>query len=416
MSITHRVVVTGLGIVSPVGNDVSQAWDNISNGVSGIAPITRYDPTGFEVRIAAEVKNFDGAALFGHREVRRLDRVMQYGLAAAQQALADARLDLAHEDCYRVGCVVGSCIGGIETLLSQQTIYDQRGPRAASPLLLPMVLPDSIPAQIAMAFNLRGPNMSMSTACATSNNAIGEAAEMLRRGRADVIVTGGAEAAILPLPVASMNNMTALSRRNDDPAAASRPFDATRDGFVIGEGTGILVLETLEHAQARGARIYAEVLGYGSTDDAYHITAPDPEGASAAAAMRIALEDAGLKPEDLDYINAHGTSTQLNDASETKAIKRALGEAAYHVVISSTKSMTGHLLGAAGAIEAIFSVKAIECQFIPPTINLHTPDPECDLDYTPNHGRPMKVDTVMSNGFGFGGHNAVLVFGKPDRR
>ncbi len=412
MSARQRVVVTGMGILCPVGNSVSEAWDNISRGVSGIGPITRFDAPTLEVGIAGQVKRFDGKARFGHREARRMDRVMQLALAAAEEALADSGLDLASEDPYRSGCVVGSCIGGIETLLEQAQEAFEHGPRNVSPLLLPMILTDSIAGRIAIAFSLRGPNMSISTACATGNNAIGEALEILRRGAADVILTGGAEACILPLALASLNNMTTLSRRNDEPATASRPFDQTRDGFVIGEGAGILVLETLQHAQNRNARIYAEVVGYGTTDDAYHITAPRADGESAAVAMQLALQDANLSPTDVDYINAHGTSTPLNDASETQAIKKAFGDAAYQVLISSTKSMTGHLLGAAGAIEAIFSIKAIECGFAPPTINLHVPDPSCDLNYVPNVGVQRDIDVVMSNGFGFGGHNAVVVFGR----
>ena len=412
MNVRRRVVVTGMGIHCPVGNTLSGAWNHISQGISGIGQISRFDTTDLEVTIAGEVKNFDGKALFGHREVRRMDRVTQLALAAAQQALDDSGLDLAAEEPYRVGCVVGSCIGGIETLLEQAHEAFERGPRNVSPLLLPMILSDSIAGRIAIEFKLRGPNMAISTACATGNNAIGEAVEMLRRNAADVILAGGSEAGVLPLALASLNNMTTLSRRNDDPSAASRPFDQTRDGFVIGEGAGILVLETLDHAQARNARIYAEVLGYGTNDDAYHITAPHASGESAAAAMQLALKDAELSPADVDYINAHGTSTPLNDASETAAIKRAFGDSAYQIPISSTKSMTGHLLGAAGAVEAILSIKAIECQFVPPTINLHTSDPICDLDYVPNMGISRNIEVVMSNGFGFGGHNAVLVFGK----
>jgi 3-oxoacyl-[acyl-carrier-protein] synthase II len=407
-----RVVITGMGVISPVGNSVDEVWDNISHGVSGIGPITRFDATDSEVKVAGEVRNFDPLAIFGHRDSRRLDRVTQIAAVAATQALDDSGLNLANEDPYRVGCVLGSGIGGISTMIEQVQQTIERGVKSVSPLMLPMVLTDSPSARIAIDHNLRGPNMSISTACATGNNSIGEAAEIIRRGRADVMLAGGAEATILPLAIASLNNMTTLSRCSD-PQTASRPFDKTRDGFVLSEGAAVLVLESLEHAQARGAKVYGELRGYGTTDDAFHITAPHANGEGAARAMEYALEDAGLTPADVDYINAHGTSTPLNDASETQAIKRVWGEAAYDVAISSTKSMTGHMIAAAGAIEAIISLKAIECQFAPSTINLHNPDPACDLNYIPNEGINKQIDVVMSNGFGFGGHNAVLVFGKP---
>ncbi len=406
-----RVVVTGLGILSPVGNTVDEAWDHISNGITGIGPITRFDATDLEVKVAGEVKGFDAKATFGHREARRMDRVTQLAVVAAQQAIVDAKLDLAAENPYRIGCVVSTCIGGIESLLDQAYATYERGMKIVSPLLLPMILTDSIAAKIAIENNLRGPNMCISTACATGNNAIGEATEMIRRGAADVMITGGSEAGVLPLSICSLNNMTTLSRITD-PTTASRPFDRTRDGFVLAEGSGVLILESLEHAVARGAHIYAEVLGYGTTDDAFHITAPRADGESAAMAMQIALQNAGLQPADVDYINAHGTATTLNDASETKAIKQVWKEQAYNVPISSTKSMTGHMIGAAGAVEAIFCVKAITCHFVPPTINLNTPDPECDLNYTPNKGVARPIRVAMSNAFGFGGHNAVIVLGQ----
>jgi 3-oxoacyl-[acyl-carrier-protein] synthase II len=364
------------------------------------------------VKIAGEVKDFDAKAIFGHREARRMDRVTQLALAASQQALENSKLTMDSENPYRVGCIVSSCIGGIESLLEQAQVSFERGVKSVSPLLLPMILTDSAAGRIAIEFNLRGPNMAISTACATGNNAIGEAVEMIRRGSADVMLAGGTESAILPLAVSSLNNMTTLTRHTGDPNTASRPFDKTRDGFVLAEGAGVLVLEALDHALARNATIYGEVLGYGTTDDAYHITAPRSDGQSAAIAMQIALQDAQKSPTDIDYINAHGTSTQLNDASETQAIKTVWGDAAYHVPISSTKSMTGHLIGAAGAVEAIFSLKAIQCRFVPPTINLNTPDPNCDLNYVPNHGYSHEINTVMSNAFGFGGHNAVLVLGR----
>ncbi len=408
----RRVVVTGMGIVCPVGNSVEEAWKNASEGVNGVAPIRRFDTSKLEVTFAGEVKNFDPKALFGHREVRRMDRVTQLAMAAAGQAMADSGLNMAHEDAWEVGCLIGSGIGGIESIIEQANASFERGPRVVSPLLVPIMLPDSPTSRVAIEYGLRGPNMSVSTACATGNNAIGEATAMIRRGAADVMFTGSSEAGIVELSVAAFNNMTAISRRNDSPETASRPFDKTRDGFVIAEGAAVLVIEELGHAQARGAHIYGEILGYGNTDDAFHLTAPLENGAGAAKAMEKALRDAGLTIENVDYINAHGTSTPLNDASETRAMKTVFGERAYDIPISSTKSVTGHMLGAAGSVEAVFSLKSILDQFVPPTMNLHTPDPDCDLNYTPNVGVKHKIDIVMSNSFGFGGHNAVLLFGK----
>ncbi|MHB8625505.1 MAG: beta-ketoacyl-ACP synthase II [Aggregatilineales bacterium] len=408
----RRVVITGLGIVCPIGNSVEEAWRNVTNGVSGIAPIQRFKVDDLEVRFGGELKDFDAKALFGYREARRMDRVTQLAMAAAQQAMTDSKLDMAHEDAWEVGCLIGSGIGGIETIIEQAHASFERGPRIVSPLLVPMMLPDGPSARIAIEYGLRGPNMAVSTACATGNNAIGEATEMIRRGAAQVMFSGSTEAGIVELALAAFNNMTAISRRNDSPETASRPFDKTRDGFVIGEGAAVVVLESLEHALARGAHIYAEVLGYGNTDDAFHITAPMENGAGAAKAMEKALRSAEMTVEQIDYINAHGTSTPLNDASETQAVKSVFGERAYDVPLSSTKSETGHLLGAAGSVEAVFSVKSILDQFIPPTINLHTPDPDCDLNYTPNVGKSHPIKTVMSNSFGFGGHNAVLIFGQ----
>jgi len=408
----RRVVVTGMGILCPTGNTLDEAWRNVAAGKPGIDVLRRFDPSGLEVRFGGEVKGFDPKALFGHREARRMDRVTQLGMAATAAALADSKLDMAKEDPYEVGCLVGSGVGGIETVLEQAHIGYTKGYRAVSPLLVPMMLTDSPTGRIAIEYNLRGPNMSISTACATGNNAIGEAAEMIRRGAADVMITGSTEAGIVPLAVAGFANMGALSRRNDDPATASRPFDKDRDGFVMAEGAGILVIEALEHAVARGARIYAEILGYATTDDAYHVTAPMESGEGAQRAMIKALKDAGITPTQVDYINAHGTSTPLNDAAETRALKAVFGDHAYTVKISSTKGATGHLLGAAGSIEAIFSIMSIVDQFVPPTANLTTPDPECDLNYTPGVGIAHPVQIVMSNSFGFGGHNAVLVIGK----
>jgi len=408
----RRVVVTGMGILCPVGNSVEEAWRNAKLGVSGIAPIQRVDTSNLRVHFGGEVKNFDAKDLFGYREVRRMDRVTQLAMAAAQEAMRDANLKLENEDPYECGCLIGSGIGGIESTLDQAALAAEKGPNSVSPLLIPMMLPDSPSGRVAIEYGLRGPNIGISTACATGNNAIGEATEMIRRGAADVMLTGSTEAGLVPLAIASFDNMTAVSRRNDDPATASRPFDKDRDGFVIAEGAAMLVLEELEHAKARGARIYGEILGYATTDDAYHVTAPMENGEAAQMAMRKAVRNAGIAAEDIDYINAHGTSTSLNDSSETKAIKALLGERAYDVPISSTKSVTGHLLGGAGSVEAVFSLMSIKDQFIPPTMNLLTPDPECDLNYTPNKGVSHKITTVMSNSFGFGGHNAVLVFGK----
>lgn len=408
----QRVVVTGLGTICPCGNTVEEAWQNIAAGRSGIGPITRFDPSGMEVHIAGEVKGFDSKARFGHREARRMDRTTQFALVATQEALNDSGVDIAQEDPYEVGCVIGSGVGGIETLLEQARLAAEKGMRVVSPLLIPMMLPDSPTGRVAIEFNLRGPNMSISTACATGNNAIGEAAEMIRRGSAQVMIAGSTEAGIVPIALAGFSNMGALTKRNDDPLTASRPFDATRDGFVMAEGAGIVVLESLEHAQARGARIYAEVLGYGTTDDAHHVTAPMENGEGARVAMSKALRSAGVGPEAIDYINAHGTSTPLNDASETRAIKSVWGEKAYDIKISSIKGVTGHMLGAASSVEAVISVMSLVKGFIPPTANLNTPDPDCDLDYTPNVGVAYPVKRVMSNSFGFGGHNAVLILGQ----
>jgi 3-oxoacyl-[acyl-carrier-protein] synthase II len=408
----RRVVVTGMGTVNPLGNSIEEAWQNAKQGKTGIAPIQRFDTSELEVRFGGEVKDFDPKALFGHREARRMDRVTQFAMAAAGEAFRDSGLNVANEDPYEIGVVVGSGIGGIESTLEQSRLGWEKGSRIASPLLVPMMLTDSPSGRVAIEYGLRGPNMSISTACATGNNSIGEAAEMIRRGTSLVMLAGSTEAGLVALALASFNNMGAISRRNDDPATASRPFDVDRDGFVVAEGAGVLVLEELEHAKARGAKIYAELLGYGSTDDAYHVTAPLENGEGAQMAMYKAMRDAAINTADIDYINAHGTSTQLNDVSETRAIKGAFGEKAYDIPISSTKSVTGHLMGGAGSVEAIFSVLAIRDQFIPPTINIFNQDPACDLNYTPNTGVSHKIDKAMSNSFGFGGHNAVLIFGK----
>ncbi len=405
-----RVVVTGMGIISPVGNSLDEAWQNAANGVSGAQRIPEFEEAGLKVQIGAPVKNFDAEEFMGRREIRRTDRVTHFGLYACQQAMDDSGIEVSQEDPYEFGVLMGTGIGGIQSLIDGIVGVLDKGPNSVSPLLLPMMLPDSPAGKIAIELGLRGPNMSISTACATGNNCIGEAYEIVRRGSATMMMAGSSEAGMVQLAVASLANMQALSRRNDDPEGASRPFSGDRDGFLIAEGAAALVLEELEHAKARGARIYAEITGYGSTCDAFHVTAPMENGEGAQGAMRRALDSAGLEPEDISYINAHGTSTPLNDVSETRAIKGVFGEQAYRVPISSTKSVTGHLMGSAGSVEAVFSIAAICNQFIPPTINLHTPDPECDLNYVPNVGVQADLKHVMSNSFGFGGHNAVLIF------
>lgn len=405
----NRVVITGLGSISPLGNSVESTWENIIAGKSGMGQITKFDTEGYKTTIAAEVKDFDAKALFGRREVRRMDMVSMYALAAAQQAVENAGLEVNDGNRDRIGAVVGTGIGGIGTLFENVKTLLEQGPARVSPFLVPRMLPDTPGGMIAIHMGIKATNMAVVTACATGTNAIGESAEIIRRGQADVILAGGSEASIVPIAIAGMIVMGALSSRNDEPQRASRPFDADRDGFVMGEGSAILVLESLEHAQARGARILAEVRGYGSTNDAYHISAPAENGAGAAVCMQAALDQAGMSGDQIDYINAHGTSTRLNDKGETAAIKSIYGEHAYDLAVSSTKSMTGHLLGAAGALEAMFCVKAINEGILPPTINYETPDPECDLDYVPNSARKAQVKHVMSNSFGFGGHNASII-------
>lgn len=412
MTERRRVVVTGMGIICPIGNSVQEAWQNAANGVSGIGPISNFDPHKLENRFAGEVKNFDAEAFLGKREVRRTDRVTQLALYAAKQAMEDSALTVTEENRYDIATVVGTGIGGIHTIFQSVLNFMEGGARAVSPLLVPMMLPDAISSRISMQYGLRGPNFSIATACATGNNCIGEATEIIRRGQANVALAGSSEAANVELTIASFNNMTAISRRNDDPQRASRPFDKDRDGFVVSEGAAVLVLEEYEHAKARGAKIYAEILGYGHTSDAHHVTAPLETGEGASKAMERALADAHITPQNIDYINAHGTSTPLNDKSETTAIKRALGEHAYTIPISSTKSVTGHMMGSAGSVEAVLTIMAMQNSFVPPTINLDNPDPECDLDYTPHVGKAHPISVAMSNSFGFGGHNAVLVFGK----
>ncbi len=407
-----RVVVTGLGCVSPVGNTVEETWQALLAGKPGAANITRFDASQHKTKFAAEVKEFDGKALFGVREARKMDRFTQFAMAATLEALEQSNYSIDESNRDRIGVLIGSGIGGIGIMLEQVEVMRERGPSRISPFLIPMMLSDSAAGMIAIRLGARGPNMALATACATGSNTIGEATEMIRRGAADVMIAGASEASILALAMGGMNVMGALSTRNDDPERASRPFDKDRDGFLMGEGAGILMLELLEHAQARGVDILCEVSGYGTTDDAYHVSAPAENGAGAALSMQHALDDAELKPADIGYINAHGTSTVLNDKSETAAIKTVFGELAYNIPISSTKSMTGHLLGASGAVEAIVCAKVFQNNILPGTINYETPDPECDLDYVPNKTRQVSPIHAMSNSFGFGGHNATLVLSR----
>jgi 3-oxoacyl-[acyl-carrier-protein] synthase II len=407
-----RVVITGLGCVSPLGNEVSTLWSNIVAGKSGVGYITHYDYSQYKVKIAAEVKDFDGVALFGTRDSRRMDRFVQFAVAATFQALTHSNLTITESNRDRVGAILGSGIGGMSTLAEQTALFYSRGPDRVSPLLVPMMLPDAAASMVALQLGVRGPNMAVVSACASGTNAIGEAAEIIRHDRADVIFSGGCEAVIVPIAMAGLTVMTALSTHNEEPELASRPFDRLRDGFVMGEGAAVLVLESLEHAKERGAQILAEIKGYGTSNDAYHISAPAENGAGAAICMKRALDDAGMQVSDINYINAHGTSTPLNDRSETEAIKTVFGPLAYNIPTSSTKSMTGHLLGAAGGLEAVICVKTLQDEILPPTINYQNTDPECDLDYVPNHARPAKVQNVMSNSFGFGGHNASIIISR----
>ncbi len=409
-----RVVITGLGSLTPLGNTVKETWDSLLEGRSGIGPITHFDASAFVTRFAGEVKGFDPVADLGNKLARRLDRVTQMTIVATKQALDQAKYKITETNRDRIGAIIGTGVGGISTLIEQVKRYLEKGPRWISPFTVPMIIPDAPGGQIAISFGMRGPNYAIVTACASGTNAIGEAMEVIRRGDADAMIAGGSEAGIVPISIAGFNKMDAMSKRNDDPQRASRPFDLNRDGFVLGEGSAQLLLESLEHAKDRGAKILAEIVGYGSTNDAHHITAPAESGAGAAASMELALEGAQLEVDEIDYINAHGTSTKLNDLSETAAIKTVFGETAYDIPISSTKSMTGHMLGAAGGVEAVFCVKALEEGIMPPTINYETADPDCDLDYIPNEKREKKLRHVMSNSFGFGGHNATLIFAQPE--
>ena len=407
-----RVVVTGMGCICPVGNTVKETWDALLAGTSGAAMITAFDASKHKTRFAAAVKGFDAQTVFGNRDARKMDRFTQFATVAAQQALEHSGLKIDETNRDRVGILIGTGIGGLGTIVEQMEVMRERGVDRVSPFLVPMMISDSASGMLAIRLGARGPNMAIATACASGNNAIGDAMETIRRGAADAMIAGGAEASLLPLAMAGMNVMGALSTRNEDPETASRPFDKTRDGFVMGEGAGMLIIESLESAQARGANILCELTGYGTTDDAHHISAPAENGAGAALSMKLAIEDAGLAIDDVDYINAHGTSTPLNDKSETAAIKSVFGEQAYSVPISSTKSMTGHLLGASGAVEAVACIMAIREGIIPATVHYQTPDPDCDLDYVPNEARQASLENVMSNSFGFGGHNATLVFSR----
>jgi 3-oxoacyl-[acyl-carrier-protein] synthase II len=405
----RRVVVTGMGTITPVGNDVATTWRSLIEGKSGTAPITKFDASKFPVRFAAEVKDFNPLDYMDRKEAKRADQYTQYAVAAARQAMTNASLvERNGMDPDRIGVIIGSGIGGLKSFEEQHDVYRERGVGKISPFFIPMFIADIAAGIVSMMFNAKGPNYATVSACATSAHAIGDAYRTIQYGDADVMITGGAEATVTPMAIGGFANMKALSERNDSPETASRPFDATRDGFVMGEGAGILILEELEHALKRGATIYAEIVGYGATGDAYHLTAPAPDGEGAQRAMKRALKDAGLEPKDIQYINAHGTSTPANDFNETRAIKAVFGEYAKTVNVSSTKSATGHMLGAAGAVEAVVSAMVVGTGIIPPTINYHNPEPELDLNYTPNTSVKRDVNAVLSNSFGFGGHNTTL--------
>ncbi len=407
---SERVVITGMGTLNPLGNTVAETWENAVNGVSGVGPITLFDPKDLKVKIAAEVKNFDPTAYMDKREARRMSRYEQLAVAASVEAIAQAGLDPSKEDPYRIGVIVSSAIGGLDKLEDNVIIAVTRGPTRISPFVIPMMMANGGAAHIAIRYGFQGPSYGTTSACATSNDAIAVAWQLIKLGMADAVVTGGAEATITFTGIGAFDRLGAMSRRNDDWSMTPQPFDKNRDGLVMGEGAGILVLESESHAKARGAEILAELVAFGSTNDAFHVTAPVESGAGGAEAIRRALAAAHISPEEVDYINAHGTATQLNDIAETRAIKAALGEHAYKIPISSTKSMTGHMMGATGAVEAILSVQAIRTNTVPPTAHFQEPDPECDLDYVPNEARSLPVNVVISNAFGFGGHNTILVF------
>ncbi len=408
----HRVVITGLGAITPIGNTVEEYLNGMKIGRNGVGPISLFDASNHACRFAAEVKNFDPKGFLEPKESKRWDRFSKFGVIAAKQALSDSGLEITESNASRVGIIIGSGVGGLLTMETQAHVLDNKGPGRVSPFTVPMMIPNMATGLAAIAIGAKGPSSAVATACAAGSNAIGDSFRLLQLGKADVMLCGGAEASITPLGVAGFSSAKALSFRNDDPASASRPFDAERDGFVIGEGSGILVLETLEHAKKRDANIYAELIGYGTTCDAHHITSPSPGGSGGAEAMKQALLDGNLNANSVDYINAHGTSTPANDSNETSAIKNALGERAKQIPISSTKSMTGHLLGGSGGIEAVACALSLKHGVIPPTINYSNPDPLCDLDYVPNTARENKLEVVLSNSFGFGGHNVCLAFRK----
>ena len=407
---TKRVVVTGLGMVTPLGTGVEKNWEAVCSGTSGIGKITRFDPSAFSSQIAGEVRDFNPEDFMDKQQIRRFDIFIHFAMAAARMAIEDSGIKIDAKNGHRVGCIMGSGLGGLPMLEYYHKVLLEKGPRRISPFFIPGIIANMAPGQIAIEFGAKGPNMSIETACAASCHAVGESFRLIREGLADVMITGGAEAVLTPLALGGFCTMRALSTRNNEPEKASRPFDLDRDGFVMGEGSGILVLEELDHALEREVNIYAELIGYGLTSDAYHVSAPDPEGEGATNCMKMALSYAGIKPEDLDYINAHGTSTKLNDSSENNSIKAVFGKHSYKLAISSTKSMTGHLLGGAGGVESIFTVLTIKHGIIPPTTNYENPDPECDLDYVPNIARQAKIKTAMTNSFGFGGTNACLIF------
>ena len=407
---SRRVVITGLGAITPLGNSVPASWEAAINGRSGIEKIIRFDTTGFATQIAGEVKGFEPGKYIDKKEVKKMDLFVQYALAASQEAVDEAGLEISEEEADRTGVFVGAGLGGLATLERYHTALLEGGPRKVSPFFIPMLIANMAPAQIAIRFGAKGPNLSSVSACAAGNHALGDAFKVIQRGDADVMISGGTESVVTPLGIAGFNAMKALSLRNDAPQAASRPFDRDRDGFVLSEGAGIVILEELEHARRRSARIYAELVGYGLNADAYHMTAPSPGGDGAARCLAMALADARVDMSEVDYINAHGTSTSLNDIAETQAIKTVFRDKAKRLMVSSTKSVTGHLLGAAGGVEAIFTIKAIETGIIPPTINYENPDPDCDLDYVPNTAREVRANIAISDAFGFGGTNACLVF------
>ena len=407
----RRVVITGMGTVNPLANSVEETWDAVKQGKCGIGPITHFDTADLKVKLAGEVKNFDAAEVIGPKEARRMDVYTQYACAAAKEALADSGLDMEKENADRCGCIVSSGIGGLETICIEHSKGEEKGYSKISPYFIPMTISNMAAGQIAIMYGLKGMCTSVVTACASSNNAIGDSFHRIRDGYEDVMVCGGAEGVVIPLAIGGFQSMKALCT-SEDPNRASIPFDKERHGFVMGEGAGILVIEELEHAKARGAKIYAEIVGYGTNCDAYHITAPNPEGEGGAKCMALAVKDAGLEMTDVDYINAHGTSTSLNDAGETLAIKKAFGDHAYKLMVSSTKSMTGHLLGAAGAVEGIITTLALRDGFVPATINYREKDEDCDLDIVPNEGRKVDINVALSNALGFGGHNASIVFKK----